>query len=275
MKDNILLIDGINFIYKGNIFFKSKDDTKPSFTIVYNFFRNLRTLIEEFNPIKIFFCLEGSNSFRKKIYSEYKSNRIIKNASENKIKAREDFNRQKDIILKLLNHLPITQCYSDTYEADDIIATLAENLKDENVIIVSNDKDFTQLLQGQHSSLKIFNPFKKVFLVSPEFHFLTFLCARGDSSDNVPSLMSERKAIELASDQNKLKEFLSKEENRSNYSLNKELVELKIINNEELIFNNYNINFDKLKYAFLEMEFQSMIEEKYWERFVKTFERLH
>ena len=36
----------------------------------------------------------------------------------------------------------------------------------------------------------------------------------------------------------------------------------------------HNTNFDLLKEAFVNMEFASIIEEKYWNRFVNTFKLL-
>jgi 5'-3' exonuclease len=280
VKDKILLVDSMNFGFRANITFgkpKPEDEDKESFTAVFNFFRNLRAMIEQFDPDKVFFALEGQNIFRYDLYSEYKQNRIIKvgtNNSEDKQKKRDDFLRQYNIILKLLKHLPITQVKSDRYEADDVIATLVSTLKDEELIVISSDKDYIQLLQKGYDNLKVYSHSNKGYVVPPDYHFLTFLALNGDTSDNIPSLISKKKAIAIASDVELLKQFLSVEENRANYALNKELVEFRIIEDDALEFSEYEVDFDALKEEFEWMEFDTILAEKYWNRFVETFERL-
>ena len=58
------------------IVFEEIEEEKESFTAVFNFFRNTRALIEQFDPDKVFFALEGTNCFRYDLYSDYKGNRI-------------------------------------------------------------------------------------------------------------------------------------------------------------------------------------------------------
>jgi DNA polymerase-1 len=272
--DKILLIDGHNSIWRANIGFKPKDADAPLYNIVYNFFRSLRASVEQFEPNKVFFCLEGHNNFRYKLFSEYKANRIIKTGSKAQTIS-DDFHRQKDIILALLPHLPIIKVKADEFEADDVIATLAENLKDEDITVISNDSDFIQLLQKGYKNFKIFNPFKKEYIEAPSYHYLAWKSLRGDKkTDNIPGLVGDKKAQKLLGDPIAFKEFLSSEENRANFSLNKELIELKIIDDGDLIFTEYKINFELLKEEFNNMDFQSIIEEEYWNRFCKTFSNL-
>lgn len=283
--DKVLLIDALNFFHRSNIFFKPKSssvgwsegnlseqpDIQPDFTCVYLFFRNLRALIERLTPTKVFFCLEGKNSFRKAIYPEYKANRIVKTGSA-QFQAKEKLLKQADIAFDLLHYLPITKVFADTFEADDVINTLAHNLKDEEVIIVSNDRDLIQILQTELKQVKLYN--HKDFVEAPSYHFLTFKCF-GDKSDNVPHLASEKRAIAYATEPKKLLEFLSSEENRANYSLNKQLVELKMIPDDQLQVVQPEVNYEHLRTEFTRMDFKSILEEKYWDRFVKTFQTLN
>jgi 5'-3' exonuclease len=46
-----------------------------------------------------------------------------------------------------------------------VVATLAEDLKDEDVVVLSNDSDFIQLLQKGYEHFKIYNPFKKQYMI--------------------------------------------------------------------------------------------------------------
>jgi 5'-3' exonuclease len=269
--DRILLLDGLYLIHRGEVKFGKKADNKPDYTIVYNFFRSLRALVEEFEPRKLFFCLEGAHSFRKAIYADYKANRIVKQASKPQEK-KANYERQQDIIISLLKHLPIMTVKSDTYEADDIIYSLVENLKDEDVVVITNDKDFISILQKGYPHLAIYSPTTKSFFETPPFHFQTFLTLNGDTSDNIPSIVSKAKAEKLASDPKELAAFLDDPEHLADYKLNKELVELKLVPEDKIEVGDYNINFDALKAKFTEFEFKTMIEDKYWDRFVRTFE---
>jgi 5'-3' exonuclease len=106
---------------------------------------------------------------------------------------------------------------------------------------------------------------------SPDYHYKVWKILKGDKSDNIPSIVGPKKAEEIASDPQKLASFLESEENRANFNLNKELIELKIIHINDLLFKEYEINFEKVKEHFTAMDFNSMIEEKYWNNFVKTF----
>jgi DNA polymerase-1 len=223
--------------------------------------------------------LEGQRGLRFNLFPEYKANRLIKIGSDDaknikKLAAREDFDRQRDIVLDLVKYLPLTTVHADTFEADDILATLAENLKDEEVVIISGDGDLIQLLQKGYEKLKLFSYNKKDYVVAPEYHQGVFKMCLGDKSDNIPKLVSEKIAIKLASDPKALIEFLESEENRANYMLNKSLVELRIIDDDKLIFGDYNVNYDILKEKFVEMDFKSIVEDNYWDRFVGTFEGL-
>lgn len=266
-------------IWRANIGFKQpikpidgwedKKESKPDFITTFNFFRNLRPLVEQFTPDKIFFVLEGHPIHRYNLYPEYKANRLIKTAS--RLEACEIFNIQREIILSVIKYLPLTIIKAENYECDDVIGTLAENLKDEDVTILSSDSDFIQLLQKGYNNLKIYNPIKKQFMEAPEYHYLAWKCLAGDASDNIPKLLTPAKALKTIQDSSKLEEFLSSEENRANFNINKQLIEIKMIPEEELILEECVKNFDLLKEEFVKMEFNSIVNEVSWKKYIDTF----
>lgn len=269
MEEKILLIDGMNAVWRANISFGQKD--KNEFVIIYNFFRNLRATVEEFKPRKIFFCLEGKNNFRYNLLPSYKENRK-KASKDGSVRLSDNFISQFSLIKELVKLLPITTVYADGFECDDVIATLCENLKDESVIILSNDSDYIQLLQKGYKNLKIYNPFKKSYVEPPSYHYLTWKCLSGDkSTDNIPGIISKKKAEKIASNPALLEEFLSVQENISNYILNKKLIELQIIPIEDLSIEDYEVDFEKLKECFTRFDFKSIISDNYWIRFCDTF----
>jgi 5'-3' exonuclease len=267
LSSNILIIDGLFFIYRSSTF------TKGKYGIVYSFFKNLRYIIEQFNPDKCFFVLEGRPQFRYNLYSGYKSNRINKFAATEKINDL-NFKEQTDLIIKLLKYLPIQIIKSEAYEADDTISSICENIKNENIIIISNDTDYIQLLQKNYTNIRLYNPIKKQFIEPPEYHYLLWKILRGDPSDNITGIVSDEEAEKLAKSPNKLLLFLKQEENRSNFNLNRDLITLRKVPDEEIIFFDYTINFDYLKSEFKKMEFKTFLNKKYWNKFIMTFGKL-
>jgi 5'-3' exonuclease len=269
MKDTIMLIDGHNMLWRANMSWGKDKNDKSNHVMIYNFFRNLRPLVEQFSPTKIFFVMEGHPKHRHEIYSEYKANRIIKTAS--KQETHDKFHLDKKEIIRLLKYLPVTICKAGNYEADDVIATLAENLKEENVIIISNDTDYIQLLQKGFSSIKIYNPVRKSFVEAPSYLYLAWKSLRGDPSDNIPGLMSDAKAEKLVKTPSLLREWMELEENRANFSINRSLIEFAKVPEEEILIEEGHANFNSLKEEFIKMEFLSLIKDSTWNKFCQTF----
>lgn len=270
----ILLLDGFFLLHRANISFGKTDPNKPNYQLVFNFFRSLRVLIEQFDPERVYFCLEGSQVFRYQLFADYKAHRIVKTAAKT-VEQQEDFNRQAVIALQLLKKLPIVQVLAEQYEADDVIGTLAEDLTGEEVIIVSGDSDFLQLLQKGHHSVQLYNPIKKEFRSAPAYHYLAFKALKGDPSDNIPGLMSEKEAERLVQNPSALEHFLAQPEQAANFAFNRKLIEICIVPADELIFqDDYQVDFDSLYREFERMEFSSMLTDKYWSVFQKTFQKL-
>jgi len=272
--DTILLLDFHNFVWKGVVDFKNVKD--PSYTIVFNFFRNIKNLIEQFYPSKIFLCGEGGKTFRHSLYTGYKANRIVKTAEGHSQKTLQAFYTQADIIWETAKHLPLHRVFAPGFEADDVITTLAFDLKDEDVIIVSNDSDYTQLLQkgDEAKNISIFNPFTREYVDVPPYHYLTYKLCVGDTSDNIPGLVSPKKALALAVDPKALAAFIaSSEEIRENYNLNKTLIELNAIPLDKLLFKPYNVDYSELNRAFDKMGFRSLTKD--FDSFTNTFASIH
>lgn len=251
---------------------KCLDEPNPEFIPIYNFFRNLRPIIELFEPDKCFFVLEGHPQFRYDLFAEYKANRIIKQASK-----KEDFDKfhkSKNEIIRLINLLPITSCRAAHYECDDVIGSLCENVKDENLIVLSNDSDYIQLLQRGYKSCSIYNPIKKEFMEAPSYPYVAWKCLNGDKSDNIPALLKPKKALDTISSPEKFKDFLSIEENRANFNISRQLIEFRSVPEDEIEIIEGHADFNSLREEFAIMKFESIVNDKSWEKFVKTFDCL-
>jgi len=148
-------------------------------------------------------------TFRHKMYSEYKANRQ---------KTPEDLHAQVPLVQELLSALGIPSLRVDGYEADDIIATLAQKCQAEGrqCYILSSDKDLLQLVGNGTWELRpaktarsegdgglpyeLVGPkeVKAEWGVSPD-KVLDLLSLTGDSSDNVPGVkgVGEKTAVKL------------------------------------------------------------------------------
>lgn len=296
--DKVLFIDGHNFIWRANITFGGPVKHEPvgplgisdgetvctckapwnleedfcygeKYNVIFNFFRNLRPIIEQFSPDKCFFVLEGHPQFRYNLYSDYKANRIIKTASRQEDQDRFLVNR--DIIVGMLKHLPITQARARVYECDDVVASLCENLKTEDLTIISTDTDYIQLLQRGYPSVQIYNPIKKTYMEAPAYPYVAWKCLAGDKSDNIPALLKPKKAVDTISNPALFQKFLETEENRANFSINRQLIEFSAVPPEEIELQEGERNFQFLYDAFAQMKFQSIIRLDSWKRYTATF----
>jgi len=305
--DKVLLIDAMNAIWRASIGFGKKDtehelcmdcdeyitlhrlgrrhcecggdwlmvedrcENTPNedYVLIYNFFRNLRPIIELFSPDKCFFVLEGHPQFRYDLFSEYKANRIIKTGSKKIVK--DKVFKCKDEIVRLIQYLPITICKANAYEADDVIATLCENMKHEDITVLSNDSDYIQLLQRGYKNCNVYNPIKKEFMQPPSYPYVAWKSLAGDKSDNIPTLLTPKKVEVAMRDPEVLRKFLSIEENRSNFNINRQLIEFRMVSEEDIILTEGSKDFSSLKEEFKRMEFESIINDKSWTKYINTF----
>lgn len=273
--DKVLLIDAHNQMWRACVKFGAVQPDVPDEVIfAFNFFRNLRPLIEDFEPAKCFFVLEGHPQFRYDLFADYKANRIIKLAETKSKESNERFLRTKDIIVPLMQYLPITTCRAANYEADDVVATLCENMQAEDLTVLSNDSDYIQLLQRGYQQIRIYNPIKKDFMEAPPYPYVAWKCLNGDKSDNIPALLKPKKALEAATNPEAFQKFMDVEENRANFNINRQLIEFRSVPLDDISMKEGQKDFDSLKKAFAEMKFESIINDKSWEKYCKTFDCL-
>lgn len=300
--DKVLLIDGMNALWRASIGFGPPTQHKlckhcsdkhdrvndvphcrcgakwdstdnkcygEKYVHIFNFFRNLRPQIEDGSPDKCFFVLEGRPQFRYDLFADYKANRLVKTAA--KQETLDKFQITKNEIVRLLQYLPITIVRAAAFEADDVISSLCENMKEEEITVISNDSDYIQLLQRGYKYLTIFNPIKKVVMEAPEYPYITWKSLNGDKSDNIPGLLKPKKALEAVNNPDIFRKWMSIEENRANFNINRQLIEFRSVPEEDLIIQEGTRNFEALRSEFAQMDFQSIINDKSWERYTNTF----
>ena len=137
----LMMLDGNNLIYRafyGITAPLTTADGKPT-NAVYGFMLMLTRLIADENPTHIMVAFDaGKVTFRHGDYTAYKAGRQ---------KTPPELSGQFPMLKELIDALGIARYELDSYEADDIIGTLAARAESEGIdtVIVSGDQDMLQL----------------------------------------------------------------------------------------------------------------------------------
>ena len=157
--------------------------------LVLNSVRNYRTKHKaRFGEIVV--CTDNMSSWRKTEYQYYKAHRKIKREKQDKegMDWSALFQTINKIILEIDEFFPYKVVSVPHAEGDDIIAVLARNQHEKNIII-SSDKDFTQL--QKYKNIKQYSPIqKKMLTVSDPYKYLKEHIIRGDKGDGIPNILS-------------------------------------------------------------------------------------
>ncbi|MBU0617534.1 MAG: DNA polymerase I, partial [Planctomycetes bacterium] len=191
MSRTLYLIDGHAQIYRayyariGNLTAPSGEPTRAT----HVFCQMLLNLLRDRGPDYLAMVMDVSDEtvFRKEIYPEYKAQRDP---------PPEDLPAQADRIVEILEAVGVPILRKVRFEADDIMATLAQRLagEDLDIFLVSKDKDLEQLLSDR---VAMYDPGKDE-VITPERLLETkgwrpeqaidVQTLAGDSVDNVPGV---------------------------------------------------------------------------------------
>ncbi len=219
----LFLVDGYALIYRAFFALISRplttsrgENTSAAWGIA-NF---LQRLLATHRPDYLGWVHDSGLSFRHERYPAYKATRQ-KLTDE----LQDDFDRGMERVCQLLEAYRIPILSLDGYEADDVIGTLATQGVREglNVVIVSGDKDFQQLVRpgvwllnpGRGGPASVEEQWVSVenaeerLGVAPQ-HVTDYLALVGDSSDNVPGVpgIGDKTARDLVRDYGSLEQIL-------------------------------------------------------------------
>ena len=188
---NIYLIDGNSLCYRAFYAIQELTNSKGMPTnAIYGFINMLKKIMREYDPYSMVIAFDTkAPTFRHKKYDEYKIHRKP---------MPEDLVLQMPRIKDVIDAYNIPMSELEGYEADDIIATIAEKAvkKGIDVTIVTGDKDALQLICEKIRVLsptpygdKVYSDQEVVdkFGVKPD-SMIEFMALVGDSSDNVPGV---------------------------------------------------------------------------------------
>ena len=205
-------------------------------------------------------CCDDKNYWRKDIFPYYKAHR-----KADREKSPLDWNKVFECLNKIREELKQTFPYKviqvERAEADDVIAVITHrfgtwinNETTEKILILSGDKDFSQL--QKYANVDQFSPVTKkwITIVDPK-RFLKEHIMKGDRGDGIPNFLSNDSTIISGERQKPLsskkldqwvdlepEEFCNTEMLR-NYKRNEQLVDLEFIPSE--IVHKINSCFDK------------------------------
>ena len=220
----------------------------------YLILNSLRNYQKRYGPTygKIVLCTDAGNPWRRDFFPLYKAGRK---------KARDNDDNDWKLIFDTLQivkdeireNFPYHYMYVPNCEADDIIAVLTQRFhKEEDILIVSGDKDFQQLLK--YDNVQQYSPNRNDF-ITPEGgaeHFLKEHILRGDKGDGIPNILSNDDCLDLGIRQTPLRKNILEKYMRisienddkyfRNYIRNRTLIDFDLIPNE--IIDSINTEFD-------------------------------
>ncbi len=189
LSPKLFLIDANALCYRSYYAIKGLSTKKGQATnAVYGFINTLKKILREYKPEYMAVCFDvGKKTLRQEKFAEYKIQRPPMPM---------DLVSQIPVIKEVLRAYNLPVLEYEGYEADDIIATVAKKMERKNieVVVVSDDKDMYQLLNGK---IRIFSIRKEKIVGEEEVkadlgiapnRIVDFIALAGDSVDNIPGV---------------------------------------------------------------------------------------
>jgi DNA polymerase-1 len=186
----LLLVDGSSYLYRA---FHALPELRSPKTgeptgAIYGVLNMLRKLATDYKPAALACVFDAKGrTFRDAEYADYKANRTP---------MPDDLSSQVAPLREAVSALGWPVLVIDGVEADDVIATLAEQAKHDGwrTVISTGDKDFAQLVGERVTLVNTMSNetldiegVKRKFGVLPE-KFLDYLTLIGDAIDNIPGV---------------------------------------------------------------------------------------
>jgi DNA polymerase-1 len=199
LNDRVLIIDGLNMYIRVFGAVPALNDDGEHCGGITGFLLSTAATIRNLNPSRVIVVFDGKGGShrRKGMYSDYKGGRTGL-TKLNRLQGYEDIEDQQQSMRKqfirlyeYLQSLPVTLLQVDYVEADDLMAWMANHYFNNEVILLSTDKDFLQLINHR---IKVYSPIKKVMydesLIKEEWgvipqNLIWYRVIMGDSSDNI------------------------------------------------------------------------------------------
>ena len=185
----LILVDGSSYLYRAFHAMPPLTNSKGQPTgAIYGVVNMLRKLIKDYQPeyMAVVFDAKGK-TFRDELFEDYKAHRPP---------MPEELEAQIEPLHQVIEAMGIPLLMVDGVEADDVIATLAEQAVEAgmDVVISSGDKDLAQLVNDHVVVVNTMNDsvldraaVEAKFGVPPE-RIVDWLALVGDAVDNIPGI---------------------------------------------------------------------------------------
>lgn len=190
MRETLYLIDGTALLYRSHYAFirnplvnSRGEHTSAIFGVINTFLH----ILEQKQAKNILISFDRrAPTFRHELSEDYKANRPP---------MPDELSTQVEPVQEFFRLVDLPEISLDGYEADDVLATLAEKFKEDfDIVFVTPDKDYSQLVEER---AVMFDPARDRTLdregvfarygVYPE-QFVDYLALVGDKSDNIPGV---------------------------------------------------------------------------------------
>ena len=201
-RKRVFLVDGNSYLYRAFFATPHLSNSKGIPTnAVYAFMNMIRKLQNDEKPDTLIIVFDSKGpSFREEISKAYKAQRPPMPGN---------LSAQIPYVKSVLEAMGLPLLEKEGFEADDIIGTVVEQLKDHDVdvVIVTSDKDMMQLVTER---VVILDTMKGVTIGEREVEekfgikpalMIDYLALCGDTSDNIPGVpgVGDKTARELVS----------------------------------------------------------------------------
>ena len=199
--------------------------------------------IKALSPSQVLIVFDGENKLdRQEIDENYKANRVDYTNAEDK----DNPFAQLEIIKSVLNYLNFKWIETENCEADDLIASVVNDYKNQFEIVISSaDKDFYQLIDNNVSVFTYRGKVSKLWTKDEIYnkygfdakYFSTYKALTGDKSDNIKGVKGIGQVTAT--------KLIAKYGNLDSIYQNIETIDEKLSNllleNKTIVYNNYKI----------------------------------
>lgn len=182
-------------------------------SMIFGFPYILRRMLIKFEPKMVISCFDGNrHEDRLAVLPTYKQREPREDFDH------EAFTAQKQDMMQLLGFMGVHVAHKKGQEADDLIYMATRLYPEFNIIIVSSDKDFHQLIDERVS---VFSPSKESLLtprnLQRQFNYtpeqvVDYLILDGDKSDKIPGFpgMGPKRIAAFLHDYGSIRNYLDK-----------------------------------------------------------------
>jgi len=259
--DHIMVFDGLNTFIRCFGATPAYNEDGDHIGGITGFLYSVGKVVRDFRPSRcvIVFDGRGGSARRKKIYKNYKANRVNKTKlrrfdhHDSSIETeQESMRHQFSRLVSYLDNLPVTFLALDGIEADDTIAYITQMYEEtaDKITVVSTDRDFYQLVGDK---IQVWSPIKKKIYdtkaIIDEFgihpnNMVLYRSFTGDKSDNIPGVngIGPKTILKLIPELSQPQEYnLDDLFDKSKRLLSESKTYQKILDNSSILEQNYQL----------------------------------